>query len=217
MTARQIARIYDTLAPVYGLWAELTETRARQRALELADVQAGEIVLEVAVGTGKLFSSLVRGAAAGKCVGVDLSSGMLRRAQHRLAAEVGGSCNLCRADAVRLPFPDARFDVLFNCYMLDLLPEEEIVRALREFRRVLKPSGRLVLVIMATQSRLLNAAWMALYRRAPVLLGGCRPVEVAPMLAEAGCSVHRQERITECRFRSTVILARPGGSARGSA
>ncbi len=216
MTRSQIERTYDALAPFYGVWAELTETRARHRALELADAQPGESVLEVAVGTGKLFSSLLRAGNLKPCVGVELSSGMLRRARRRIAAEFGPSGELCRADATQLPFPDATFDVLLNCYMLDLLPEEDIVRALGEFRRVLKPSGRLALVIMTKQGRLLNAAWMGVYRHAPLLLGGCRPVALPPMLAAAGWRVEVREMVTQFRFRSVVILARPQALSKGN-
>jgi ubiquinone/menaquinone biosynthesis C-methylase UbiE len=215
MTRRQIERTYDVLAPFYGAWAELTETRARHRALELAKIQPGESVLEVAVGTGRLFSTLARAANLKRCVGVEVSSGMLRRARGRLDSEFRRACTLCRADAVELPFPGEMFDVLFNCYMLDLLPEADIARALEEFRRVLKSSGRLVLVVMAEQGKLLNTAWMGIYRHAPLFLGGCRPVALNPLLKETGWRVEVQEMLRQWRFRSLVFLARPQVSSAG--
>lgn len=56
---RVVAR-YTRLAPVYELWARLTETRPRERVLELAAPRDGEDVLEVAVGTGTQFVELAR-------------------------------------------------------------------------------------------------------------------------------------------------------------
>jgi ubiquinone/menaquinone biosynthesis C-methylase UbiE len=48
-------------------------------------------------------------------------------------------------------------ELALNCYMLDLLLEAEIPIVLREFRRVLRPDGCLVLLIMADQRRILRA------------------------------------------------------------
>jgi ubiquinone/menaquinone biosynthesis C-methylase UbiE len=48
----EIAGIYDSLSSIYDLWGNLTESRARNRALELAEIKNGQKVLEVAVGTG---------------------------------------------------------------------------------------------------------------------------------------------------------------------
>ena len=55
-----------------------------------------------------------------------------------------------------------------NCYMIDLLPEAEIPIVMREFRRVLRSDGCLVLVTMADQKPALQKLWMALYRHAPL-------------------------------------------------
>jgi len=56
----RVAAIYRKIAPSYDLWAWLTESRARDRCLELADIQDGESVLEVAVGTGLAFEQIRR-------------------------------------------------------------------------------------------------------------------------------------------------------------
>ncbi len=51
------ARIYTRLAPIYDLWAALTEREARKRALAAAGLCQNELVLEVATGTGVFFWS----------------------------------------------------------------------------------------------------------------------------------------------------------------
>ena len=55
-------RVYNwpVLARSYDFWSALTESRAAARALEMADFRPGESVLEVAVGTGILFSKLAQ-------------------------------------------------------------------------------------------------------------------------------------------------------------
>lgn len=212
MFAGRIERVYDVLSPVYGLWAELTETAARRRVLERVRARPAESVLEVAIGTGKLFTHLRRSAPLRPCVGVELSSGMLKRARRRLLRESGQLPVLCRADARQLPFGDGTFDAVVSCYLLDLLAEEDIARALAELRRVSKPAGRLALASMAKQGRLLGAVWMPIYRAAPALVGGCRPVDLTPLLAGAGWRVRSEEIISQGGFRSVVILAEPQGT-----
>jgi ubiquinone/menaquinone biosynthesis C-methylase UbiE len=132
---------------------------------------------------------------------------MLRRAQRRLRVE---SCegSLCRGDACQLPFLVGAFDAIVSCYTLDILPEADIERALGEFFRATKPQGRLVLVVMGRQSRVLDRIWMSAYRHAPVLVGGCRPVDLAPALAATGWKIESEEKITQRGFRSELILAR---------
>jgi ubiquinone/menaquinone biosynthesis C-methylase UbiE len=133
---------------------------------------------------------------------------MLRRARGRLQANRRAGL-LCRGDACRLPFPAASFDVIFSCYMLDLLPEADIQRALGEFFRVTKPQGRLVVAVMARQARVVDAIWMWGYHHAPALVGGCRPVALAPALAATGWRVELAEEISQSGFRSELILAQP--------
>ncbi len=210
MTPQKVERFYDTVAPLYGFWAKLTENRATRRALEVAAIQAGESVLEVGIGTGTLFCRLAESAQGGRCVGVDLSAGMLRHAQRRLRDE---ACQrlLCRGDACHLPFPAGAFDAIVSCYVLDIFSEAGIERALAEFFRAVKPGGRLVLVVMAQQTRLLNGIWMVTFRHLPVLVGGCRPVGLAPALMATGWKIDLEEEISQNGFRSQLILARPLG------
>jgi ubiquinone/menaquinone biosynthesis C-methylase UbiE len=207
----QLARFYDRVAPVYGFWSALFESRAARRANEVAGLAGGERVLEVAVGGGEFYSELAKTPGLTQCVGVDLSAPMLARARRRLEAVGVARGNLCRANAISLPFDDVAFDVLFNLYMIDLLLEEDVPGVLREFARVLRPGGRLIVLSMAEQARVVNAIWMWLYRCSPVMTGGCRPAPVAGMLAANGWSVDLREVISQGGFRSELIVAQFAG------
>lgn len=200
----EIPRVYARLAPIYDVWARLTESRARE--LAVAHVRDGEDVLEVAVGTGLAFEEVVRANPNGRTEGVDLTAPMLARARRKVA-HLPGAHALQLGDARALPFPDAAFDLVLNSYMLDLVPESDFPLVLGEFRRVLRPSGRLVLVNMAELPPRLRATFVWLYRRAPRLLGGCRPVALAPFVERAGFRIQRRDVVTQLGVPSELILA----------
>jgi ubiquinone/menaquinone biosynthesis C-methylase UbiE len=206
---RQAARLYDRLAPFYDAWAHLTESRARDRALALADVRGGERILEVAAGTGLAFGELVRRNPGGRNLGIDISAGMLARARLRLGRLGLANYGLALASAVDLPFPDASFDLVMNNYMFDLIDEQAWPGILGEFRRVLAPGGRLVLVNMTRGERFGSGVYAALYRLSPSLMGGCRGVRLEAPLERAGFRVLRREYLQQSLFPSEVILAMP--------
>jgi ubiquinone/menaquinone biosynthesis C-methylase UbiE len=215
LSPERAERSYDRWAALYDVWAAITESRAHQLAVEVAEPAPGQALLEVAVGTGKLFAQLAGTAGLGRYIGTDLSAGMLRRARQRLKSGSRGGV-LCRADARHLPFPSATFDVVVNSYMLDLLSEADIRMALAEFHRMLKAGGKLVLLYMAEQNPLVNHLWMWLFRRAPTLVGGCRPVAVWILLAEGLWQIEKQERISQNGFSSELIVARALTRGRGT-
>lgn len=101
----------------------------------------GERVLEVSFGTGYLMSKYAK--QCGEVIGIDRSEDMLRQAQERCAAR-GVTAELMIGDAQALPFPDDSFDCLVNTDAFSVYPDRE--RAMREFFRVLKPGGRMVLM-----------------------------------------------------------------------
>jgi ubiquinone/menaquinone biosynthesis C-methylase UbiE len=51
----RIGSVYDKIAPIYDIWGKLTESHARNRGIELAEIVDGQSILEVAVGTGLAF------------------------------------------------------------------------------------------------------------------------------------------------------------------
>lgn len=127
-----VASVYSKLAPIYELWAKLTEARPRRRVLELAAVHDGEAVLEVATGTGAQPVAFARRNRSGRTVGVELADGMLAQARKRLNRAGLNDVELLQGNALELPFEDESFDLLINAYMLDLLPRDDIARALAE-------------------------------------------------------------------------------------
>jgi ubiquinone/menaquinone biosynthesis C-methylase UbiE len=100
------------------------------------------LVLDVATGTGRLPLALFSEGFAGKIIGLDLSLGMLRQAQDKLAPYSDHVC-LVWQDASTLPFDDGVFDAVTCLEALEFLPRP--LEALAEMVRVLAPDGILFL------------------------------------------------------------------------
>ncbi|AKB81956.1 Phosphatidylethanolamine N-methyltransferase [Methanosarcina barkeri 3] len=94
-------------------------------------------VLEVGVGTGR---NLKYYPAACRVIGIDKSEGMLQKASEK--AECRKNITLYPMDAEHLEFPDNSFDYVVITFVLCTIPDP--VKALREMRRVMKPSGELI-------------------------------------------------------------------------
>jgi ubiquinone/menaquinone biosynthesis C-methylase UbiE len=202
-----ISDLYRKIAPRYDLWARVTESKARDRCLEIATIQDGESVLEVAVGTGLAFERILKANPSGRNEGIDLTAAMLIRAEKRAASTGIKSYRLTVGDAYALDFPDDDFDVLINNYMFDLLPEGDFLTVLAEFKRVLRPGGRLVLVNMTKGMRWYNSIWEWVYRMNPAWMGGCRGVQVLPLLGQIGFDTLGRQYISQMTFPSEVICA----------
>jgi ubiquinone/menaquinone biosynthesis C-methylase UbiE len=202
----RVAEVYRRIAPSYDLWARLTESKARDRCLELAAIQNGEDVLEVAVGTGLAFERILAANPSGRNEGIDLTEAMLVRAQAKAAESETSNYRLRVGDAYDLDFPDESFDVVINNYMFDLLPQQDFPAVLAEFRRVLRPGGRLAMVNMAKGERWYNGIWERIYRISPALLGGCRSVSLLPQLEACGFGQIRREYMSQMTFPSEIVF-----------
>ena len=201
-----VPSVYSKIAPIYDLWAWLTERDARNRCLELAAIQDGENVLEVAVGTGLAFVKILEANPSGHSEGIDLTPAMVAIAEKRALQAEYGSYRLRVGDAYNLQFPDDNFDVLVNNYMFDLLPERDFSAVLEEFKRVLRPGGRLAMVNMAHGRRWYNGIWNRLYQVSPALLGGCRSISLLPLLQQCGFRDTTEEYISQFTFPSEVVF-----------
>ncbi len=204
----EIAGIYDSLSKIYDIWGNLTESRARNRALELAEIKNGQHILEVAVGTGLAFYEIVKRNSEGTNIGVDISEGMLNRAKDRLRKLSGVNYELKIGNAFRLEEEDEHFDMLINNYMFDLISFDQMDTVLKEFKRVLKKKGKLVIVNMTVGENFASGIYDFLYRVSPKMMGGCRGIRLSKKLQDHGFDVKLREYYQQFLFPSEVILAK---------
>jgi ubiquinone/menaquinone biosynthesis C-methylase UbiE len=133
---------YDRISPVYDLFERPAERFkvSGWRRLLFQQVK-GSTMLEVGVGTGKNFPYYPPGQ---EVTAIDLSEGMLSRARKKLANSPAARINLKTMDVQKLDMEAGSFDTAVATFVFCSVPNP--VLGLREVRRVLKPSGKLVLL-----------------------------------------------------------------------
>src|SRR3989304_6153608 len=131
----RIRRAYNVWSYFYGPLVAPFEHKPRMLGLEKAGIQPQDKVLEVAVGPGVTLTEILKRVDRATVVyGVDLSPRMLEKARRRVSAAGYANLDLREADTRQLPFPDDTFDVLYNSYMLDLIPLQDMPVVLGEYR-----------------------------------------------------------------------------------
>jgi ubiquinone/menaquinone biosynthesis C-methylase UbiE len=111
-----------------------------QRVLDRLAPAAGETILDIGCGTGRLTAQLAAASGDGLVVGLDASAAMLAQAREWLARQAP-RVRLVRADAAALPFAET-FDAVFSAATLHWVPNH--AAAFRSIFRALRPGGRLV-------------------------------------------------------------------------
>ncbi len=151
------ARVFTGIGSSYERVATLLsfgqDARWRSALVDSVNAKPGEMVLDVATGTGMVARELSKRYAC-RVVGLDQSEDMLRDAVRR-----DGHIPLVRAMAERLPFPDHSFDHVTFTYLLRYV--DDPAATLRELARVLKPGGRLATLEFGVPS---NPLWRLLWR-----------------------------------------------------
>ncbi len=206
-SSQTIATHYAFVSKFYDLWALLTEDKAVKQALRLSGIYDGIDILEIAVGTGRLFTKIVAHNPHGRNEGIDISPEMLSAARKRLANTSATGWTLQSGSAYDLPYDDNTFDLVFNTYMLDLLPEEDFPKVVNEFQRVLRPGGRLVLVTFGFGKFRFNRFWYWVAKTFPALLTNCRPVQVNGVIESTGLRIVQTEPVSQNTFPSDITIA----------
>ncbi len=140
LPADGVRTMFDRIAPVYDAMNHAMTAGLDRRWRRLAAdavVAPGETVLDACCGTGDL--ALAARAAGGVVTGLDFSEAMLERAR-RKSAEI----EWLEGDLLHLPFSDRSFDTATVGFGVRNV--EDLDRALRELRRVLRPGGRLAIL-----------------------------------------------------------------------
>jgi ubiquinone/menaquinone biosynthesis C-methylase UbiE len=206
----ELIRKYNWIAPIYDIFALLMESKARKKALEMMNLQDGEKVLEVAIGTGLNLMEIVKRNPNGWVEGVDISPKMLEKARQRLLKLGSRNFKLHLCDCRNLPFENNSFDIVISQYLLDILPVEDFIPVLQEFKRVLRDGGRLILVNMTKGERKINKIYEEIYKLKLPLIAGCRGVISKPFLQKVGFQVLIREFVSQIGFPSEIVMGIKG-------
>jgi SAM-dependent methyltransferase len=121
---------------------EAMEPQGRARRVYGFEAHAGLTVLDVGAGNGFVMSRYARAGA--RAFGVELTARGVELCRRRFEVEKVRAF-VSQADAESLPFADGSFDAVTSMGVLHHVPHPE--RAIEEIRRVLKPGGRLTLML----------------------------------------------------------------------
>ena len=145
--------MFDAIGSRYELLNHLLsagiDRRWRRRAIQSLQLTGKERVLDLCTGTADLAIAAARARPpAARVVGVDFAGLMLGVGQKKVARErLQGRVTLVRGDATCIPAADASVDAVTLAFGIRNV--NEIAKACREMRRVLRPGGRLAILEFA--------------------------------------------------------------------
>ena len=154
-----IAGSYDLNNRLHSMWQDQAW---RRFAVRQAAVKPTDEVLDVACGTGDL-TRLFAAAGPKRAVGLDFTREMLDVAETKRTKPSDRGITYLEGDAMNLPFEAGSFDIVSIAFGIRNVSDAS--RALAEFRRVLRPGGRLV-VLEFDKPRVPVLSWLSdLYTR----------------------------------------------------
>lgn len=137
---------------------------------------------------------------------------MIDLATRRLAAWTERAKVVLVDGSLPLPADDGFADRVVSTFVFDLLDETYARAVLDDLRRILAPNGRLCLASLTYGERPLERAvsrgWSAIWRMAPQVLGGCRPISTTALLAH-DWNIEHHSRVHRCGLVMDVVIAAP--------
>lgn len=209
-----------TAEPSTGSWGSAFRLAASQRwrrqsaamgadvtaaIVQFAAAQPGMQVLDLACGTGEPAISLAAEVGAqGRVEGIDLNPELLEVARGRAQQRKLNNIQFQQADAHSLPFPEAAFDLVTSRFGVMFF--DDVVRALGEARRVLRPGGRAALLAWGPFKQPYFLATIALVLRhvpgpmlqpgAPDMFRFSQPGSLSAVLRQAGFAQIEERTVT---------------------
>lgn len=173
----KVQEMFDNIAPTYDklnhvLSMNVDKLWRRHALKEIVDGSAQRI-LDVACGTGDSTLSIAKAAGEGSTVtGVDISEGMMALVEGKaVKAGVTDRIDLQVADGEALPYEDGTFDRVTCAFGIRNFEHKE--KGLEEFRRVLKPGGRAVILELSVpQNRVIRWAYDLYFTHLLPAIGG---------------------------------------------
>ena len=195
--------VYDKLAKVYDLTFGPTLHPGRLQAIQRMDIQPGERVLEVGVGTGINLSLYPKNCSV---TGIDFSGSMLEKARERAQRKGIRNMRLLQMDAGDLKFSDGSFDIVYAPYLISVVPDP--VKVAQEMHRVCRPGGRIIflnhfLSPNAVLSRL--ERWISPYT---IHIGFKADLDLPAFLAQADLHPVSIEKVNVPRLWSLVTCVK---------
>lgn len=134
-----VESVYEKLASTYDFVFGPTLHAGRLQAAQKIEINPGDHILEVGVGTGINLSLYPKSC---QVTGIDFSGSMLEKARERVRKKGLAGVRLLQMDAAHMEFPDNAFDVVYAPYLISVVPDP--IRVAAEMQRVCRPGGRII-------------------------------------------------------------------------
>jgi demethylmenaquinone methyltransferase/2-methoxy-6-polyprenyl-1,4-benzoquinol methylase len=146
--AKHVRGVFDSVASKYDVMNDLMSAGLHRvwkaYTVQVANLKAGDQVLDIAGGTGDLALAFAKKVGpTGRVVHTDINQAMLSTGRDRLI-NMGVVLPTLVCDAEKLPFPDGHFDLVSVAFGLRNMTHKDV--ALKEMYRVLKPAGKLLVL-----------------------------------------------------------------------
>jgi demethylmenaquinone methyltransferase/2-methoxy-6-polyprenyl-1,4-benzoquinol methylase len=147
---RRVRDVFDSVADNYDLMNDAMSFGIhrlwKRFAINMAGLQPGQQVLDLAGGTGDLTRLMSPGVGRdGHIILSDINAAMLARGRKRLLdSGIHGNVTFAQANAEQLPFPDNSFDLVTMAFGLRNVTDKQ--RALHAIYQTLRPGGRLLVL-----------------------------------------------------------------------
>jgi phosphatidylethanolamine/phosphatidyl-N-methylethanolamine N-methyltransferase len=195
--------VYDKLAKVYDLTFGPTLHPGRLQAIQRMDIQSGEQVLEVGVGTGINLSLYPKNCTV---TGIDFSGSMLEIARERAARKEIQNVRLLQMDAADLKFADDSFDIVYAPYLISVVPDP--VKVAQEMRRVCRPGGRIIFLNHFLSPNAILSRLERLISPFTIHIGFKADLDLPAFLAQADLQPQSIEKVNIPKLWSLVITVK---------
>lgn len=188
----QARKYYSQISKFYD-WLTAGEKRFIKKGVDLLGIKPGEKIVDVGCGTGTGIKYIQKKLSPkGSLIGFDLSHQMLLESQTKLESDQSGS-HLVQGDTAKSPFKPDQFDGILCTFTLELFPKRDIPNVLNEFRRILKPGGRLVILSLAQEPHTIAVGiYEWLHKQFPVAFD-CRPIPLSAFLQDLSFEIKVSE------------------------
>lgn len=201
MNESSTSRLYDLWAKFYdGSFGRLVYKHKR-RAIEQLQLQAGQRVLDLGVGTGMILAHYPAEVTA---VGMDLSAGMLAKAAGKIRRLQLDHCHLVQADAMQPPFAAGSFDHVLISHTISVVSDP--ARLVQWASRLVKPNGRIVVLNHFLSSNPILAWWERIMNPIFVKIGWRSDLSLDECLGDVDLRIQDRFRLSALDFWQIVVL-----------